>query len=436
MKKISTLISLLMLACILHAQVKNVIVETYYIADAIDAADTVGGGLPEGSVTYRVFIEMVPGSKLLKLYGDASHALIFESDKPFYNHKTEGKTLAKDFNKNRFGENTVALDSWITLGQVSKTSSMTYFGVPKTSDKNGSILGGAKNDEGMLANTNAEAGIPLTIADGLDTSSSNVPTNWVEYGFTNPITKEDSTIFGSVISGKTFVSHNCYVSNSGVQGLHADSNIVLVAQLTTKGKLSFELNVELEQKTDGYSSKIVKYVAVDNGTLADDEVVSPYLKYPLECGCKDPNYLEYSPNYGCNDISKCKTLVVLGCMDPMACNFDPKANVNMSSMCCYPGYCNDRDISIVCPAINNSPQVYFYPNPSSSNMTIKIDALKGNNVRYTITGPVGNVVKTKDLGSVLQSILETIDISSFESGIYHCAISIDDKTETHTIIKQ
>src|SRR5436190_23753691 len=55
------------------AQVRNVIVETYYISDANDATDTIDGIgriLPVDSKTYRVYVQLEPGCKLKKIYGD------------------------------------------------------------------------------------------------------------------------------------------------------------------------------------------------------------------------------------------------------------------------------------------------------------------------------------------------------------------------------
>lgn len=48
------------------AGLEGVIVEKYYVADANDAADEDGGtNLPAGSTTYRVFVDMLDGYKLL-----------------------------------------------------------------------------------------------------------------------------------------------------------------------------------------------------------------------------------------------------------------------------------------------------------------------------------------------------------------------------------
>ena len=132
------------------AQIKKVFVETYYISDSYDATDTIGGGIPTGSKTYRVYLQLEKGSKLQKIYGDVNHALIINSTENFFNNLSDGQTFGKDFNKNRLLENTVALDSWLTLGQTTKNAAKTYFGVPKTYDQSGSFIGGANNDNECL----------------------------------------------------------------------------------------------------------------------------------------------------------------------------------------------------------------------------------------------------------------------------------------------
>ena len=308
MKKIFILLVALFAVATLNAQtsIKKVIVENYYVSDANDATDTTGGKLPLGSTTYRVYIKMKPGCQLLKLYGDDKHALTFSSTDFFFNNIDRGKTFGKDFIKSNYSNNTAALDTWLTLGQTTKTTSNTNFGILKSQDNNGSFIGGANNDGGsaiipggLLTNNDATTGIPLTTADGMDTMS-NVPNNWSDNGIIDLISGVDSTIFGSAKPGKEFISNNAYLQNSGVSGVISDSNEVLVAQLTTNGDISFELNVEVKE-TDG---TITKYVATGIDTL--DEKVSPWLKYPPSCGCMDPNYLEYSSNYLCSRLIHAK----------------------------------------------------------------------------------------------------------------------------------
>ena len=59
------------------AQIEQLIMETYYISDANDATDTIGGQLEEGSTTYRIYVDLLPGSRLLSIYGDENHPLVF-----------------------------------------------------------------------------------------------------------------------------------------------------------------------------------------------------------------------------------------------------------------------------------------------------------------------------------------------------------------------
>ena len=57
----------------------------------------------------------------------------------------------------------------------------------------------------------------------------------------------------------------------------------------------------------------------------------------LPNGCGDPLYLEYSSLVTCSDADACLTLVVNGCMDMTACNYNASANVDNSS-CDYSCY--------------------------------------------------------------------------------------------------
>ncbi len=364
------------------AQVENVIVERYYVSDGNDATDITGGVLPIGSVTYRIYVDLLPGSKLLAVYGDYAHPLEFASTENFFNNLADGQSFGKDFSKTRLGENTVALDSWITIGQLTRSSTKTYFGVLKADDTDGSFIGGSNNDggsamisSGLLANTDPSAGIPLTTADGNDTLSV-IPTNWLDAGFLDPITGDDSTIFGSLVARNTFYSTGAVLANSGVAGKDPVKNQVLVAQLTTTGDLRFRLNVLVEEPGVPIP-KQVKYVSelAAGETNSDTLKVAPTLRYPQSCGCIDPNYLEYSSSFACGNSDSCRTLVVLGCTDTMACNYDPTANFNIPSLCCYPGYCNDRDLAVVCPQLNlgrtGMQELMVLPNPVQSELLLQ-----------------------------------------------------------------
>jgi hypothetical protein len=324
------------------SQLEKVIVEKYYISDANDATDTLGGGLAVGSTTYRIYVDLAPGSVLKKIYGDANHPFSIQSTASFFNHKSDGQTFAKDFIKNRYLEGTVALDTWLTLGQTTKTQSgKTYVGVLKSQDVDGSFIGGVNNDggsemisTGLLLNNDVNAGIPLTQADGMDTLV-NIPSSWSHFGLLDFSSGNDSTMFGSLQSNLGFVSNNFYLVSSGIKGLIPDSNQILVAQLTTTGELSFNMNIEVDVLVNGVIQTIF-YVS-SNDTILSGEEYNPYMTYPTTCGCNNTSYLEYNPNATCLEPGACITPIVIGCMDTLACNYDDAVNVSIPNLCCYPG---------------------------------------------------------------------------------------------------
>lgn len=407
----------------LSAQIENVIVETYYISDSNDATDTTGGGIEIGTKTYRIYLDLVPETKVKKVYGDQNHPLIFNSTAIFFNNKVDGQSFGKEFSKNRLSENTVALDTWITLGQTTRIAPVTYFGVLKSNDLN-SFIGGTNNDggseviaAGLLSNTSSELGISLTEKDGMDTTF-NVPGSWADYGILNVITGEDSTIFGSLVPSNSFNSRNAGLLNSGVMGVDSLLNHVLIAQLSTKGEISFELNIEVEiPSLIGFQT--IKYVASDS-SIAEGEVLSPFLKYPQECGCQDANYLEYSPIYACNNADSCRNIIVFGCMDPMACNYSNTANFNIQEICCFIGDCNDLDISVVCPQLGENEILEFeklrvFPNPANETINVK-HILKHEIYSIRILDHLGRVVKiTKEINS---DVSTPINILHLSPGIY------------------
>ena len=117
-----------------QAQIQNVIVEKYYVADANDIANTDGGQLQPGAVTYRVYVDLSAGSKISRMFADSSHLLIFKSSQPFFNNDTlssfNGGTYGFKINRNDLAISTVGLDSWISIGAATNK----HHGILKTED--------------------------------------------------------------------------------------------------------------------------------------------------------------------------------------------------------------------------------------------------------------------------------------------------------------
>ena len=75
MKKILIGAALLFTGFFAKAQngLENIIVEKYYVSNAADAAGS-SGTLPVGSVTYRIFADMLPGYNFQAIYGVTGHS--------------------------------------------------------------------------------------------------------------------------------------------------------------------------------------------------------------------------------------------------------------------------------------------------------------------------------------------------------------------------
>jgi len=208
---------------------EGIIVEKYYTADAKDAADTIGGFLPIGSVTYRIYADLKPGYTLQAVYGVPTHELRIETTTEFFNNKYGGSLTGDLIDPKKINDNSVALDSWVTLGAATKS----HFGIPKADDKDGSIL---KRKS-------------LNKADGLIA------------GKVSPVTffGMDLSFFQSQKKVNLFSTKNAsWAVFGGVKGPTPD-NKILIAQLTTNGKLSFELNIQIGTP----KGATVQYVAKD-----------------------------------------------------------------------------------------------------------------------------------------------------------------------------
>lgn len=420
MNKIILILILTFAVFISKAQLEGVFVETYYVSDSLDAGDTTGGNIQAGSVTYRVFLDLVPGSRLLAIYGDNTHPFMISSTRSFFNN-VDGSSFGYQIPKVSYESNTVALDSYLTLGGTGFQGLKKYYGVPKHQDDDGSFIGGMNNDGGsemteggLLVNEDPQAGIPLTLTDGMDTLNLSV-SDWFSFGVVDFMSGSDSTIFGTERIDSLFESDNFILQCEGVFGVNPDSNMVLVAQLTTIGDLSFNLNAQILDA----NGDTLNYVST-NEIGTSNEIFAAFLNYPQVCGCMDPDYLEYSPDYACSLESSCITPIVLGCMDSLACNYNPEANINLTYLCCYPGFCNNRDIEEVCPQIKgNSFDVLVYPNPSDNVLFLNVISGVIHNLDIAIFNYNGVEVYSESVADAPMNFNKEIDVSDFTPGIYH-----------------
>jgi len=337
MKYFILILGLLLSSSLIFAQgLEDVIVETYYVSDSNDATDSDGGMLVEGSVTYRIFIDMGEGYELQAVYGNENHLLRIKTSTYFFNNEDRGEETGDLVNDIRLDENTVALDSWLTLSAASDA----HIGVLKEADFDGTIIGGDNNDGGsagitggLLSNENPLAGMPLTNSDGIILGV--IPSGVISVGL-------NLAAFADVNAGTVFESNGgAWSVLEGVQGPTA-ANQVLIAQITTNGDLEFELNIQLGAPDGGTE----KYVA--SNPIADETSFAK-LSYPTAAvsGCTLPEACNYNPvanqddgmclvpTPGCSfcvgDVLEiidtdgdmvCDLFEVFGCSSDTACNFD------------------------------------------------------------------------------------------------------------------
>jgi hypothetical protein len=411
------------------AQLEKIFVETYYITDANDASDITGGGISTGTTTYRVYADLAPGSRILEIFGDENHPFEIISTETFYNN-AEGGTFGHNIPKIAYESNVVALDTYLAIGQNGSQGTKKYYGIPKSYDDDGSFIGGENNDGGsemisggLLVNNDVNAGIPLTVSDGMDTLEFT-PSNWFNFGILDLINGNDSTMFGHLQAKESFVSNNFSLRNDGVYGVIPDSNHVLIAQLTTSGTLTFKLNIKV-LVNPGPNQLVMTYVGT-NFIDQENQQFNPYLIYPQACGCIDPQYVEYNPQAVCEEEGACQNLHVFGCTDTLACNYDPTATLNVVELCCYPGFCAERDLEKVCPQLmGDSFDVSVFPNPAQDNIQINVISGIINEFVYHVYNQNGMEMES---GTMVQNSYNqntTLDVSEYSPGIYTLLLNGD-----------
>jgi len=195
---------------------EKVIVEKYYVAQSKDVKDTVGGVLAKKSVTYRVYVDLLPGYKLQTVWGSEEQPLFFKTSTYFYNN-INGATTGDDlFDTISSKKNNVLLDSWISMGAVTRF----YNAVLLSEDVDGSIF---NHKQALLQKDGLQyRDVYRTVYFNLDLT---------------PLEKRTkSQIFAT--------NNGAWANFMGAQGATPE-NRILIAQFTTNGEFSFECNIQV-----------------------------------------------------------------------------------------------------------------------------------------------------------------------------------------------
>jgi len=369
MKKFTILLLFVLPGALAHAQnwLEKVLVETYYISDANDSiqhdASGQSGTLPVGSVTYRVYADMLPGYKFEVAYGNVPHPLSIITSTKFFNDEGRGAT-APIYTKTQAKQWSAMIDSWLTVG----AGCANNFGVLKTDDD---AVATVLNSNSMLQSTNSSAGIPVKTQDGLLLGSGSSPQAVTFVGLPD-LANGDLSVFDATNQlGDTFLTTNgAWASLSGSFGQNADTNRVLIAQLTTDGILCFKLNLQI-----GDTLGNTQLYVWSNPT--GSEITIPSLTYCSNTvGITNPENAHYAP------------LLFLAYPNPVK---------------------NTLAIKVIASK------------PSKENS-------------YTIYDTKGIVVFHKELGMISDKYFDSIDVSLIARGEYIVELLLDGMTSTQRVV--
>jgi hypothetical protein len=264
MKKGLLLIATVFSSIVAFSQVglEGIVVEKFYISDSADSTDAGDNGavypLHVGSVTYRVYANLLPGYKVIQMFGTPEHTLNVRTSTAFYNDPNYGFKVYQGTSVNNTKKNTTLIDSYFTIGGVATG----LCGVLKTEDTDGTI----GNNQGILANNDALAGLPITGMDGVDGLMPGAPIIPNVLGISTELDIFDQTV------GNDFTTNDAAIAAlGGMEGI-TPSNHVLLGQFTTDGVFSFRLNLQLSTPVAGESQIFVADSAL-TGEFVDSTLI-------------------------------------------------------------------------------------------------------------------------------------------------------------------
>lgn len=237
----------ILLACALacakdaNAQgLEGILVETYHVQEPTDPDQ---GPL----VTYRIYVDLAPDHLLQVVFGSEFHRLKIETTTDFYNAPASNAMYGDKLPADRLNDHALALDSWLTMGAASDH----HMGVPRALDPDGSILECPPYPAVSRAEAQGRpsADASLCTRDGLIAAS--VVKEVVSW-------KMIPSYLDTIRGGTLLTVDGAWAVLGGIKGV-TDQDLVLIAQLTTTGMLSFRLNLQI-RTPDG---QVVRYVASD-----------------------------------------------------------------------------------------------------------------------------------------------------------------------------
>lgn len=229
---------------------EGIVVERYYKSTASDTvANPDGGRLPVGSVTYRIYADLLPGYRFQAAYGVPGHELRIQTTTLFFNNEDRGD-ISPSYTKAQAKSNTVMLDSWLSVGAACSGN----FGVLKVNDTDSLATVVNSYSPQVIQGTDPTCGISVKDQDGL---VAGTPGTMTVVGLNSEI-----AVFGSQndgTNGPVFSSSNgSWACLGGSVGADSIMNHVLIAQITTDGQMSFKLNIQIGTPSGGVENYVAE----------------------------------------------------------------------------------------------------------------------------------------------------------------------------------
>ncbi|MBK9539640.1 MAG: T9SS type A sorting domain-containing protein [Flavobacteriales bacterium] len=395
-------------------------VERYYVSDVNDAADEDGSSdLAAGEVTYRVFVDLKEGYKLITVGGFVNHNITFNTTTSFFYNDDRGESWGSDINDIHLEKNTVAIDSWLSAG----ASTDAYWGIPKDEDTDGSVVGGSNNDGGsnsvpggLLVNDDPMTGIRLDTADGL---LAGTPPGILSVGVA-------PTIFNEY-GGAAYTSDN-FAWSSGIGNVEGPtpSNKILIGQFTTDGEFTFCLNVWVRIPdslvcADVNCHEIMEFYAtlVAADTSGGGYNTQNKFTHPTLC------FNSAQQQIDCLGVPGGPALPGTPCDD----NDPNTANDTWSANCACEGLVAVPEVSPLAALIQ------VHPNPAREAVRIEIGALAGQHAQYALMDALGQRIVAVDLGVLNGTWKGSVELSGMSSGIYFLEFVVGGERYTKRISK-
>ncbi|MDB0025428.1 hypothetical protein N9D95_02700 [Flavobacteriales bacterium] len=266
--KTALFLTLWLLACAPFAGVSQT---PYYLT--IEPAPAVG----EGGTTYRFFVQAnTDTDKFSAVFGTEQDPLVFLTPAGIFNSPFNSSWNASGVNPLFLGSfPDLADDSYATIGLEGPASS--------------SNLAGA-SDPSLVE----DEGLEVTVSQYFNTGGTQLMVN-------------------------TIIGGSWYVLNTAANALPANGRW-LIAQITTTGPLSGQLNYQVFPEGDG-DNDIQVSVGFDGPGVFGAALVE---------GCLDPTACNYESSANTDDGS-CEFESCAGCTDSAACNYDEEALVDDQS---------------------------------------------------------------------------------------------------------